>query len=48
MDHVALELLQVVHPTPTRNVSDIGTKVLSVSRTGYLLGLMNFRSAADG
>ena len=33
-----------VHATPTRSsVADIGTKLLSVSRTAFLLGLMNFR-----
>ena len=47
-DRVAQNQL-VVHATPTRsNVADIGTKFLSVSRTAYLLGLMNFRDATSG
>ena len=38
-----------MHPTPTcSNVADIGTKLLSVSRTEYLLGLLNFRDASSG
>ena len=38
-----------MHPTPTRsNVADIGTKLLSVSRTEYLLGLLKFRDASSG
>ena len=47
-DRVAQNQL-VVHATPTRsNVADIGTKLLSVSRVAYLLGLMNFRDATSG
>ena len=44
---VAEGLLEVL-PAPTRtNVGDIGTKLLSVQRTEFLLGLIGFRSAAS-
>ena len=47
-DKVASKEL-VIHPCPTRsNVADIGTKVLSVVRCDYLLGLMQFVDASDG
>ncbi|CAE7730403.1 RE2 [Symbiodinium sp. CCMP2592] len=45
---VAEGLLEVL-PAPTRtNVADIGTKLLGVQRTEFLLGLIGFRDSRNG